>query len=304
MFEIQSHAQVISHTNHRNGHSDENTIVVGIVIPRTGSLIFNDYYLIELIQGIAEECNKKEYTVILYLFHSRDNKQALYERLLKTGQCDGLIVSATHAEDPLFAVLTEKKFKFVTIGKQPDLPDISYVDVGNIHGAETAVNHLIHRGYTRIATINGPLDQVAAFDRQRGYLNAMRANNLPLDKNLIVEGHFTEHGGYQAMKELLNHQPEAVFIASDTMALGALMALEEVGLTVPEDIAIVGFDNIKTAQITSPPLTTIKQPINETGKIAVSLLLDILEKENKPPQHTLLETELVVRQSCGSQLQI
>ena len=303
MFEIQSPNQVLSQTDQANIHADENTVVVGIIIPRTGSLIFDDHYHLELIQGIAEECNKKEYTVILFLFHSSENKEDLYTRLIQPGFCNGLIVSSsTQPDDPLMPFLSKNEFKFVTIGKQPNLPQISYVDVDNEQGAYIAVNHLIKQGHQRIATITGPQNMAAGISRYQGYLNALKEHNLILDNDLVIEGQFTQNSGYDGMEALLPHQPDAVFIASDTMALGALQAINKAGLSVPHDIAIVGFDDIKTAAITSPPITTIRQPISETGKIAVSLLLDTLEKESSLPQHKILDTELIIRQSCGSSL--
>lgn len=302
MFEIHNHNQVLSEVVQADGHTDANTVVVGIVIPRTGSLIFDDHFHLELIQGITRECSKKEYTVILFLFHSHGSKHKLYTHLLQPGFCDGFIVTATQSDDPLIPILSENKLKFVAIGNQPDLSQFSYVGIDNEQGAFTAVNHLITQGYQRIATITGPQNMAAGVDRRRGYLNALIEHGYLLDEALVVEGQFTESSGYSSMKTLLQQQPDAVFIASDTMALGALQAINDAGLSVPYDIALVGFDDIKTAAITSPPLTTIKQPINEIGKIAVSLLLNTLERDNLPPQHKILDTELVIRQSCGSHL--
>jgi LacI family transcriptional regulator len=278
---------------------DVNTVVVGIVIPRTGSLIFDDHYHLELIQSIARECGQKEYTVCLFLFHSRGNKKRLYSHLLRPGFCDGLIVSSSQVDDPLIPILMEQNLKFVTIGKQPDWPQVSYVGIDNERGAYKAVNHLIQQGYQRIATITGPQNIVAGIERRHGYLNALQDYGYAIDETLMIEGKFTESSGYASMKALLRQYPDAVFVASDTMALGALQAIREAGLSVPHDIALVGFDDIKTAVITSPPLTTIRQPINETGKIAVSLLLDMLENNKLPVHHKTLETELIIRQSCG-----
>jgi LacI family transcriptional regulator len=213
-----------------------------------------------------------------------------------------VIVSALPVDDPLAAQLLENEVPFVMIGRPDDLTKTSFIDVDNVNGAYSAVTHLIRLGYQRIATITGPLNTPVGLDRRQGYLNALNERGQVVDESLISEGDFTEAGGYLAMQRLLLYQPEAVFVASDTMALGALRALRSAGLVVPRDIAIVGFDDLPSAAISDPPLTTVRQPIRRLGAEAVEALIDILTKGPQPPRHVVMTTQLVIRNSCGSNL--
>jgi LacI family transcriptional regulator len=164
------------------------------------------------------------------------------------------------------------------------------------------VTHLVRLGRRRIALITGPSTSLAAEDRKQGYLNALVERRVPFSEDLIVHGDFTETSSYQAMQRLLPHEPDAVFVASDSMALGALRALREAERRVPDDVAVVGFDDMPQAATADPPLTTIRQPIQQTGVLAVETLIDIVENGADPPRRIVLPTELVIRASCGSRL--
>jgi LacI family transcriptional regulator len=195
------------------------------------------------------------------------------------------------------------KIPFVMIGRPDnDATGISFVNVDNIEGAFNATTHLIRLGRTRIATIAGPQNTTVGIDRRQGYLNALNSRGLPIDASLMVDGDFTEGGGFMAMQRLLPHQPDAVFVASDTMAFGALRALRLAGMAVPDDIALVGFDDLPASATSDPPLTTMRQPIHRLGVQAVENLIDILNNDITPARQTIATTELVVRNSCGTNL--
>jgi LacI family transcriptional regulator len=215
---------------------------------------------------------------------------------------DGVIVSALPVDDPLVDQLIDNEVPFVMIGRPNRPAESSFVDVDNINGAHQAVNHLIRRGYQRIATITGPLNTTVGLDRRQGYLNALNERGLSMEPALMAEGDFTEVGGYMAMQRLLPYRPDAVFVASDTMALGALRALRNAGLAVPQEVALIGFDDLPTAAIADPPLTTIRQPIRQAGAQAVETLIDLLNNSLQPPRHIIMTTQLVIRDSCGSNL--
>jgi LacI family transcriptional regulator len=155
-------------------------------------------------------------------------------------------------------------------------------------------------GRKRVATIAGPPDNAAAQDRRRGYLNALEKRGHRVDNALIVNGDFTQSGGYQAMLRLLPHQPDGVFVASDTMAFGALQAIRRAGLSIPDDIALVGFDDLSHATMVDPPLTTVRQPIRRLGALAANTLVDLLRNGPDKPRRLILPTELVIRESCGA----
>lgn len=275
------------------------TGVIGLVIPRMVHSLFTDPYYPRLIQGISQGSNDNDYTLSLFLFHSADEEQKLAARLVRQGLLDGVIVAASLINDPLIPRLIDAKMPFVLIGRPDQYPDAHYVDVDNLMGAFTAVSHLIHQGYHRIATITGRQDMSAGIQRKQGYLNALQARGLSIDEALIVTGDFDPEAAYNAMQSLLPHRPEAVFAASDTMALSALQAIQEAGLRVPQDIAVVGYDDLPAGQTAVPPLTTIRQPIRRIGTLAVATLIDIINQPQGPTRRIVLPSELVIRQSCG-----
>jgi len=160
--------------------------------------------------------------------------------------------------------------------------------------------HLLRLGYKRIAAITGLQSHVAGYDRYQGYLKALQETDHALRPELVAEGDFTEESGYNAMKRLLKYKPDAVFAASDTMAYGAMRALREANLEIPKDVAVVGFDDIPGSSRTAPPLTTVRQPITQMGSKAVDLLINLIETGTKSTEGVIMDTELVVRESCGA----
>jgi LacI family transcriptional regulator len=274
--------------------------IIGLVIPRAMQSLFTDPYYPRLIQGIARACNANDYTLSLFLFHTADEEQKLYPRVLRTQLVDGVIVTGAQLDDPLLPQLIRNQVPFVMVGRPAGRPAVSFVDADNVVGAYSAVSHLARLGHERIATITGPLNVTVGLDRRQGYLDALNDRNLLINDALIAEGDFTEEGGYSAMQRLLPHEPDAVFAASDIMAFGALRALREAGLSVPRDVAVVGFDDLPAAAYSDPPLTTIRQPILRAGVEAVEILVDILQNGPEPARHVTLATDLVIRSSCGS----
>jgi len=274
--------------------------IIGLVIPSVARTLFIDPYFPALIESISRACNRHDYILSLFIFHSNNEQQQIYDRALGNGLIDGLIVTVDKVDDPFIPQLIKHRFPFVYIGRPANTDRISFVDVDNTAGAYTAVTHLLGLGYQRIAMIAAPLDTTVGVDRHAGFINALEEHGYPVDEPLVAMGDFTQEGGYRAMKELLPYQPDAVFAASDLMALGALQAIRQAGLRVPQDIAIVGFDDLPPALLADPPLTTIRQPVYHTGMTAVETLIDLLDTRPDQPRHVMLPTELVVRSSCGA----
>jgi LacI family transcriptional regulator len=212
-----------------------------------------------------------------------------------------------HTHDPLIPSLLKRALPFILVGRYPADERVSFVDVDNSDAAREATAYLFRLGYRRVATIAGPQQMIAGHDRLQGYLEALHARGVAPDPDLIAESDFTEQGGYAAMQQLLfrgrraglERSPDAVFVASDTMALGALRALHEAGKRVPDDVALIGFDDMPFAAHTDPPLTTVRQPIPRAGSVAAETLFDIIEHPAAPPRRILLNTELVIRASTG-----
>jgi len=211
-------------------------------------------------------------------------------------------LQAGHHGDPLMDRLVESDLPLIFVGRPFQSENVSYIDIDNTDGAYNAVSHLIRLGYKRIATIAGSEQSTVGIDRKQGYVKALQDRDLPVDENLITESDFTEVGGYDAMVHLLSNKPEAVFAASDVMAVGAIRAVRNAGMVIPDDIAIVGFDDLPVAKMTNPALTTIRQPINRLGSTAVEMLIDMIQNGSKPHNRIILSTELVVRDSCGADL--
>jgi LacI family transcriptional regulator len=273
---------------------------IGLIIPRVVQSVFTDPYFPRLIQGVTQICNASDYTMSLFLFHTENEEQKLYPRILSRGLLDGVIIASSQIVDPLVSRLEESNMPFVFIGRPGESEQASFVDVDNETGAYTAVTHLIRRRRTRIATITGRLDMSSGIDRLNGYKRALADRGLPIDENLIINGDFNEAEAYNAMLWLLDYRPDAVFVASDAMAMGALRALRIKGVSVPDQIAVVGFDDLPPAATSNPPLTTIRQPIKRIGALAAETLLDSIEQGTTPPRRIILPTELVIRQTCGA----
>ncbi len=299
--------QIISHTGYRPNLAARTLAgsrsgTLGLIVPETSEILFTDPYYAFLIQGVAEACNQHEHVLSLILLPLGDGHARLPTHLLQGRPFDGLIVTASYIDDLLIPYLLHNQLPFVTVGQHHD-PRVSFVDTDNQSGAYTAVQHLIGLGHTRIAAITGPMNNMAAVHRKQGYLNALWDHHLAVDEDLIVAGNFSEASGYRAMERLLPLAPDAIFVASDTMALGALRALRAAGRAVPRDVALVGYDDLPPAVQADPPLTTIRQPIKQNGRLAVETLLDILQNGPEPARHTLAPTQLIVRASCGASAQ-
>ncbi len=275
------------------------TGVIGLLVPMGVSTLFKDPYFSMIVQGVSAACNSIDHTVVLWLaepeFERRTIRQFLHNHVI-----DGAIIASNLIDDPLLEGLIEINLPFILIGRHPSSEKVSYVDVDNRKGALEMTSYLARAGFTRIATITGPLNMIAGLDRLAGYKKALRHYHLPVQPELITEADFTEQGGYEAMTRLLPAQPEAVFVASDTMALGAMRSVQEAGLRVPEDISIAGYDDMPFAASSTPPLTTVRQPIQQCGEIAAQTLIDMIDHPSANHHHMILPTELVLRSSCGA----
>ena len=279
------------------------TNIIGLVIPATVTALFSDPYFPGLMQGVASACNARDFSVMLWLAEPEQERRTIGQ-IANNGLLDGVIVASSLMDDPLQQTLIETGIPFMLVGRHPANPNVSYVDVDNLNSAREATAYLFRLGRRRVATITGPHNMIAGADRRAGYEAAVRDRGLALDPSLVVEGDFTEMGGYMGAQRLLPHSPDAIFVASDSMAIGALRALRDAGRRVPEDIAVVGFDDLPAAARSNPPLTTIRQPIQRTGQVAADTLIEMIEERAAQPRRIILPTELVIRSSCGSTLPI
>jgi LacI family transcriptional regulator len=280
------------------------TRIIGLIIPSGITTTFRDPFFPVFTQSMATTCSQRDYSVMLWLAEP-DYERRMIREVLNNGMLDGVIISAIHLSDDMANTLAASKLPFVVVG-QHNVPamEYSYIDVENRRGAQEAVTHLLRIGRRRIAHIAGPLDTMCARDRLHGYNDALRTRGLPLKPELVVDGDFTEETGYYAMKRLLPHHPDALFAANDLTALGAMRALVEAGYRVPDDIPIVGFDDVPSAASAAPALTTIRQPTDRMGVIATETLIDMIDHGDTFPRRVILPTELVIRESCGAAMPV
>jgi LacI family transcriptional regulator len=275
------------------------THILGLVIPMAVSALFADPFFGVLSQGVTSACNASDHSVMLWLAEPEYERRTI-SQILHNGLIDGVILASGLVDDPLLQSLTKSDLPFILVGRHPTDTNVNYVDVDNVNSARSIVAYLLRLGHRRVATITGPVNMIAGADRYEGYLGALHDQGIALDSDLVVSGGFTESGGHIAMKHLLPFKPDAVFCASDTMAIGALRAVREAGLRVPEDIALVGFDDMPFAEHTDPPLTTVRQPIYRSGVLAAETLIDLIANPSSKPRRIILPTELVIRESSGS----
>lgn len=273
--------------------------IIGLIIPSVVQQVFSDPYFPTLISGIARGCNANNLVLSLYLFDSLEDERNLFQAIIGTGLIDGLIVTTARRNQEMFDTLQESGFPVVFVGEPDDIAKTTFIDIDNITGGYTAAQYLLELGHRRIAIISTHINR-SGESRLEGYRKALHEYGVPFDDHLVAYGDFSLDSGYSAMQSLIPHQPSAVFVTNDLMALGSLRALREAGLRVPEDVSVVSFDDLSPATQADPQLTTIRQPVQQTGKDAVTMLLGLINGDIQHPQHVFLPNELIVRASTGA----
>ena len=222
-----------------------------------------------------------------------------YLRLLQAKQVDGALVDGLVLPADRIAGFVEDGFPIVCLDRDIDARSIPVVQVDNRIGGRLATKHLIELGHTRIAHVTGAGELGISDERLAGYRDALTAARIEPDFDLVEEGRFTEEGGHDAASTLIERHPDitAIFAANDLSALGVLNALAENGRSVPDDVSVVGFDDLRLAAYTSPPLTTVRQPGVEIARLATEILIGLTEGRPAQRMRHLLEPELVLRAS-------
>jgi DNA-binding LacI/PurR family transcriptional regulator len=246
---------------------------VALVIPEPETRLFAEPYFSDIIRGVSAELAEADLQLLLTLIRTPDERRR-FAQYLGAHRVDGVLLISVHTDDPLPDLLEQMGIPTVLGGRRSAGETVPHIDSDNTGGARTAVEHLIARGRRTIATITGPLDMYVARCRLDGYCQALAGAGLPIREDRAARADFTEEGGSRAMHRLLERgvSPDAVFAASDVMAAGARRALRERGMRVPDDVALVGFDDSAVARHLEPPLTSVRQPIEEMGRAMVRLL--------------------------------
>lgn len=259
----------------------------------------NPFYS-EVVRGVENSCYERGYSLILCNTEGDEERMNRSLETLMQKRVDGLLMMCTETHLPSAEILNRyPSVPMVMMDWAPFEGRGDIIQDNALLGGELATQHLIDRGYTRIACIAGPQDKTPARLRLEGFHKAMTSSGLPVLPGYVVDGDFEFQGGFNAMNQLLTLEllPEAVFTSNDAMAVGVYHALFQAGLRVPQDIAVMGYDNIELARYLTPPLTTIHQPKDELGELAIDTLIHRMRDPDASQQTLVLTPELVERGS-------
>jgi LacI family transcriptional regulator, galactose operon repressor len=272
------------------------TRTIGLIIPDIQNPFFTS-----VVRGIEDVLQADGYTLLLGNTDDNQERERVYLSTLRAEGVAGIILVTADGRTPELRRLLKAKVPLIVIDRVPPGLNVDAVTVANSEGAREATAHLIALGHRRIGFIGGPAHLSTASERQAGFEGALRAAGYASAPELIKYGDFRQTGGYRAMLELLSlaEPPTAVFITNNLMTLGALQAIHERGLSIPDDIGIISFDDMSWATSLQPPLTAVAQPTYDLGAAAAELLLARMREPDRPVRRVVLNTQLMIRSSCG-----
>jgi LacI family transcriptional regulator len=273
------------------------THTIGMILPDSSNPFFA-----EVARGIEDSSFQHGYSTILCNSDGDLDKEFLYGNVLAEKQVDGIIFVAAGESIEQIRALQTQNMPLVIIDREIPGVTADIVLTNNVQGGEIATRHLLELGHRRIACITGPSNLTSSAERVTGYRRALAKHSVPVDETLVVRGDFQYESGYRATRQLLavDNPPSAIFACNDLMAIGAISAVAESGRQVPADLSIVGFDDVRPASFSNPPLTTIAQPKYEMGVVAATMLLERMRNRSMPPRRRLLNTSLLTRRSTAS----
>lgn len=277
------------------------TKTIGMVIPLTA--YFSDPFFMELLSGVGRQAAEYGYDLLLSAQQPGEEELNAYRRIVASSRIDGVVVARVQRDDPRITFLKEAHHPFVVFGRS-NANDYPYIDVDGRAGVHQIVLHLARLGHRRIAFVLSPPQLAFTALRYEGYCQGLAEAGLPLDTAYIVQGDLTRASGHAAAARLLAlpEPPTAIVACNDSMALGAMLAVQEQNLVVGRDVAVAGFDDIPAAASANPPLTTVRQPIYDIGRQALDMLIRVIRNEPIENLHVLLVPELIVRASSGGMI--
>lgn len=273
---------------------------IGLLLTRSSHQLASDAFFTQILDELIEVVHRVNLRIMIDIVEPRHQMDA-YLNLVKANRIDGILLSGPRLDDDALKTLERTNFPTVLMGQLPG-SNFCWVDIDNKGAAKSAVQHLIDLGHKRIACVtNAQLIYTAATDRLEGYRQALEEAGIRYEPELVRYGDFDMKSGYLQVGDLLakNTGVTAIFVASDTLALGATAAIRKQGLRIPEDIAVVGFDDLPFAQYLDPPLTSVHLPIRDLAREAGEMLIRILNNEGKRCQRKILETRLIIRDSSS-----
>ena len=269
--------------------------LLGLILPD----IQNPFYA-EIARGIEDVAYANNFAALLCNSDDRLKKEEFYINVMHAETVDGVILSPNQESDQAVTDLIDRGMPVVIVDRTLRDVEADTVEVGNFEGAQAAVQHLIKLGHTRIGHISGPESISNSRRRRRGYQQALEEAGITIDPGYIREGDWKQKTGRKLTLDLLNlpTPPTALFVSNNLMAIGALEAIHQQGLKVPNDVALIGFDDLPWAEALDPPLTVVRQPSYKVGQVAAEMLLNRLNHPETPVEVRRLEPELVIRKSC------
>jgi LacI family transcriptional regulator len=270
--------------------------IIGVLI----SDVANPFFSI-VVRGIEEELAKSNYSILLCNTESSLEKERKYLEVMIGKRVDGLIVSSAGNTGDYFRSLDKTGVPIVFLNRCPEFMNSDVIMTNNIQGAYSATEHLIRHGYGKIAIITGPFSISTGKDRLIGYKRALEDYGIVESGHLVKEGLFNIESGYDKMKELMEQEtkPDAVFISNNSMTLGAYKYLKETGIRIPDQVAVLGYDDPDWAEIVEPPITTVRQPAYQLGVQAANLMVGRINEKQVKREIMYMDTALIIRRSCG-----
>jgi DNA-binding LacI/PurR family transcriptional regulator len=278
------------------------TRAIGLVLPSSTDIVSQNPFFPIVLGGLSDGAHSKQYALHMTTGKTEEEIFEGVVSMVQGGRVDGVILLSSRVEDPLVSYLLEQDFPFVVIGKPfKNVEQISHVDNDNFKAAKDATNYLLSLGHEQIGFIGGNLNLVVTVERLLGYEKALRDAGLPLINEYVIHDEFLREGGREAVQALLalKKLPTAMLVADDLMALGVLNALDELGISVPEDVSIVSFNNVLVAEMARPPLTSVDINIFDLGYEAAKSLIRKIENPKEPTKRIIISYELVKRSSCA-----
>ena len=279
------------------------TQTIGLVMPSSGDVVFQNPFFPTVLQGISEGVLETKYALQMTTGRTQEEIFEAVIQMVQGKRVDGMILLNSKVEDKVIEYLREIQFPFVVIGKPAKyIDEITHVDNDNVRAMKEATEYLIHLGHRQIAFIGGNPELMVTVDRLNGYKHALEDANIPINEKYIKHEEFLREGGKEAVGELmaLQQRPDALLVVDDFMALGVLNKLDELGIKVPEGISVVSFNNILLSEMSKPPLTSIDINILKLGMEASRSLIEKVENHTEPTKRIIIPHRLVERSSCSS----
>lgn len=276
----------------------KSTESVAVILPRLPHIFSNPFFG-EALSGIYDYFSNRNYKIIIEVASPEFVKSKRYISLFREKSIDGMLYVGSTLADNYLECFDGEQYPFILVGSNFDNLNLSYVTGNNIEGGVLAANYLINMGHRKIGYITGHFNVISARDRFQGFKTALKKNKISFDESLVANADFDEDTGYFAAKTLLKKNVTAIFCGNDLMALGALEAAEEAGMKVPEDLCVIGMDNIRFSPYGKSRLTTVDYNVYEMGRVASEKLFSMIENKNTQQVKVVLPVSLIIRETCA-----